>query len=140
MVKNLSAIQQTQIWFLGWEDTLEKGMATHSIFLPGEFHGQRSLVGYSPWGCIQLDTTEWYCFGSDTPKYLFRILNLQLPIIDWHKLNHMYLEFINLVSFTSYRILEKKQRHVYIGIIGFFFFLTGKLIISSLHTWLTVSS
>ena len=25
---------------------------------PGESQGQRSLVGYSPWGCIELDTTE----------------------------------------------------------------------------------
>ena len=30
-----------------WEDLLEKGMATHSVFLPGEFNGQRSLEGYS---------------------------------------------------------------------------------------------
>ena len=29
------------------------------VFLPGESHGQRSLVGYSPWGCKELDTTEW---------------------------------------------------------------------------------
>ena len=29
------------------------------VFLPGEFHGQRSLAGYSPWGCKELDTTEW---------------------------------------------------------------------------------
>jgi len=28
------------------------------IFLPGEFHGQRNLVGYIPWGCKELDTTE----------------------------------------------------------------------------------
>ena len=28
------------------------------VFLPGEFHGQRSLVGYSPWGRKELDTTE----------------------------------------------------------------------------------
>ena len=28
------------------------------IFLPGESHGQRSLAGYSPWGCKELDTTE----------------------------------------------------------------------------------
>ena len=28
------------------------------VFLPGEFHGQRSLVGYSPWGCKELDTSE----------------------------------------------------------------------------------
>ena len=28
------------------------------VFLPGEFHRQRSLVGYSSWGCTELDTTE----------------------------------------------------------------------------------
>ena len=28
------------------------------VFLSGEFHGQRSLVGYSPWGCKESDTTE----------------------------------------------------------------------------------
>ena len=33
-------------------------MATHPVFLPGKSHGQRSLVGYSPWGCKELDTTE----------------------------------------------------------------------------------
>ena len=29
------------------------------VFLPGEVHGQRSLVGYSPWGGKELDMTEW---------------------------------------------------------------------------------
>ena len=33
---------------MGWEDPLEEEMATHSTFMPGESHGQRSLVGYSP--------------------------------------------------------------------------------------------
>ena len=28
------------------------------VFLPGEFHGQKSLVGYNPWGHKELDTTE----------------------------------------------------------------------------------
>ena len=42
----------------GWEDPLEKGMATIPKFLPGEFHGQSSLAGYSPWGHKELDTTE----------------------------------------------------------------------------------
>ena len=53
VVKNLSAdagVPETQVRFLGWEDPLEKEMATYSIFLPGKFHGQRSLAGYSPWG------------------------------------------------------------------------------------------
>ena len=29
-----------------------------AVFLPGESHGQRSLVGYSTWGCTESDTTE----------------------------------------------------------------------------------
>ena len=29
------------------------------VFLPGKFYGQRSLAGYSPWSCKELDTTEW---------------------------------------------------------------------------------
>ena len=41
----------------GHEEPLEKGMTTDSS-MPGEFHGQRSLVGYSPWGCKVLDMTE----------------------------------------------------------------------------------
>ena len=35
---------------LGWEDPLEKRMATRPVLSPGEFHGQRSLAGSSPWG------------------------------------------------------------------------------------------
>ena len=50
VVKNPSAKQETQVWSLGWEDSLEREMATHSIFLPGKSHGQRSMEGYSPWG------------------------------------------------------------------------------------------
>ena len=46
-VKNLPALQEAQIQFLGQEDPLEKGLAAHSSILPGESHGQRSLGGYS---------------------------------------------------------------------------------------------
>ena len=48
-VKNPPAMQERQVQSLGWEDPL-KGRAPHSVFLPGESHGQRSLVGYSPGG------------------------------------------------------------------------------------------
>ena len=74
-VNNLPAMQETGVQFLGWEDPLEKGMATHyriiyffieaqllyqitSVFLPKEFHGQRILAGYNPWGHQELETTE----------------------------------------------------------------------------------
>ena len=58
MVKSLPAMQETWIQSLGWEDPLEEEMATHSSILAGEFHGQRSLLGYSPWGGKQSDNTE----------------------------------------------------------------------------------
>ena len=48
-VKNLPAMQETCVRFLDRQELLEKGMQPTPVFLPGEFHGQRSLVGYSPW-------------------------------------------------------------------------------------------
>ena len=41
----------------GWKDPLSKGMATTTVFLPREFHVQRSQVGYSPWGRKESDMT-----------------------------------------------------------------------------------
>ena len=58
MVKNLPAMQETRVQSLSWEDSLEKGMATTPVFFPREFHGQRSLAGYSPWGCKESDPIE----------------------------------------------------------------------------------
>ena len=58
MVKNLPAMQETRDKFLSREDPLEEAMATHSIILAGESHGQRSLEGCSLRGCKELDTTE----------------------------------------------------------------------------------
>ena len=50
MVKNLPTMQDTRVQFLGREDLLEEEMATHSSILAWRIHGQRGLVGYSPWG------------------------------------------------------------------------------------------
>ena len=58
-VKNLPAMQETWVRYLGWEDTLEKETATQSSILARRIHGQRSLAGYSPWSCKESDTTEW---------------------------------------------------------------------------------
>ena len=54
-VKILCAKQESQVQSLGQEDLLEKGRLPTPVFLPGEFQGQRSLVGCSPWGCKELD-------------------------------------------------------------------------------------
>ena len=48
IVKNLPAVQEAWVPSLGWEDPLEKGMATHFVFLTGKSHRQRMLAGYSP--------------------------------------------------------------------------------------------
>ena len=47
-----------QVQPLGWEDPLEEGMATTAVFLPGESQGQRSLVGYSSWGCKETGLSD----------------------------------------------------------------------------------
>ena len=54
LVKYLPAILETWVQSLGWEDALEKEMATHSSILPGESHVQRSLAGCSPWSHKEL--------------------------------------------------------------------------------------
>ena len=93
LVKNLPAMQETWVRFLGWEDPLEKGKAAQTVKrlptmreagfnpwvgkipwrrkwqptpvpLPGKSHGQKILVGYSPWGLKELDTTEQLHFLS----------------------------------------------------------------------------
>ena len=59
MVKNLPAMQETQ--FDPWIMTIpwRSEWLPTPVFLPGEFHGQRSLADYSPWGPKESDTTEW---------------------------------------------------------------------------------
>ena len=48
VVKNLP-MQETLVGFLGWENPLEEGLATHYTILAVKLHGQRSLAGYIPW-------------------------------------------------------------------------------------------
>ena len=63
MVKCLSTMQETRVQSLGWEEPLEKEMAIHSRTIVWKSHGQKSLVGYSPWGRKESDMTErlHYC-------------------------------------------------------------------------------
>ena len=57
-VENLLAIQEPRVRSLGREDLLEEEMQPTPGFLPGESYGSRTLVGYSPWGRKESDTTE----------------------------------------------------------------------------------
>ena len=50
------------LWRRKWQPTL--------VFLPGKFHGWRILIGYSPWGHKESDTTEWLHFHFVNREYI----------------------------------------------------------------------
>ena len=51
-------MQETRARSLDQEDPRRRKWQPTPVFLPGKSHGQRSLVGYSPWGHKELDMTE----------------------------------------------------------------------------------
>ena len=59
----MQEMQETRVRALGWGDPLEKAWQPTSVFLPGKFHAQRSLVCYSPWDCKASWTwlIDWVC-------------------------------------------------------------------------------
>ena len=73
--------KETQVQFLGPEDALDRKWQPTRVFLPGKFHGQRSLAGYSPWAHKVSDTTEY------THTYKEKINNLGLVLSKKFKLS-----------------------------------------------------
>ena len=79
---------ETWVWSLGWEDPLEKEWLPISIFFPGEFHGQRSLVSYS-----LRDRKELYGHDRVTTLYLsrnwrcFPFQNIPPPLFPFRHIN-----------------------------------------------------
>ena len=76
MVKNLPAVQETQVNSWVGKILWRREQQPTPVFLPREFGGQRSLAGYSPWDHKETDTTEWlivwckyysYGEGNGTP-------------------------------------------------------------------------
>jgi len=57
-VKISLAVQETWVQSLGQENPWRRAWQPTLVFLPGESHGQKSLVGYSPWGRKELDRTK----------------------------------------------------------------------------------
>ena len=64
MVKRLPTMWENRVQSLGREDPLEKEMAIHPSIDAGKSQRSRSLVGYSPWGRKESDTTERLLFTS----------------------------------------------------------------------------
>ena len=57
-IKRLPTMQETGVPSLGQEDPLEEEFQPIAVLWPGKSHGPRSLVGYSPWGLKESDTTK----------------------------------------------------------------------------------
>ena len=63
-VKCLPTMQETWVQSLGWEDPWRRQWHPTPVLLPGKSHGWRILVGYSPWGGKESNTTERLHFTS----------------------------------------------------------------------------
>ena len=74
-------------WRRKWQPT--------PIFLPGKSHGQRSLVGYSPWGHKELDTTEWLHLNLIYEKDIIWYMSL------WKEYLNIYIYHVS-VQFSSF--------------------------------------
>ena len=105
MIKNPPEMQETWVGSLGWVGKIpwRRGWLPTPVFLPGESHGWRSLVGYSPWGCKESDITEQlhftsciklgqyiHTFKGYNVKYRIYILNVYFySIIIYHLINFL---------------------------------------------------
>ena len=65
MVKNLPAMQETQVQSQGWEASLKKGMATHSIILVWRIPWTEDPGGGNPWGT----KIQFLLLGSNEHKH-----------------------------------------------------------------------
>ena len=81
-------------------------------FLPGEFHGQRSLGSYSPWGCKELDATEWLnsqhstayicmteqlCYTPETLSIYCIPIKIFLEYTNWQWLSNLSKVYFSVV-------------------------------------------
>ena len=114
IVKNLPEMWEIWVgkilWKREWLHTL--------VFLPGEFHGQRSLAIYSPWGGKESDMTEWLHFHFHFIPYkldqLIRSIRRYSPIL-------AFQDFMQLFSFT-YLSLSWVCKFNHISFVSFYFF------------------
>ena len=91
VVKHLPAMWKTWVRSLSWDDSPGEGNGNlPQYILPGEFHGQRSLVGYSPWSHKDSGLTEWLTYTCTIYSFCLAFLLLSLNkcqqyFIYWNK-------------------------------------------------------
>ena len=114
-------MQETWVRSLGWENLLEKGKATHSSILPGEFHGL-----CSPWGHKESDSTERLSLSLSTFSRLFqlfifpRILGSVCEVLQKKKTWHLDRDYTNYIHqfveychFNNLNLLTHKRGYLF---------------------------
>ena len=98
------------LWRRKWQPTL--------VLLLGKFHGWRSLVGCSPWGRKESDTTEWHHFlffflfscvriwsRSKSPKWLFLLFMPLLSLLIFSAPSISFWKFVKICSYSGWLVL-----------------------------------
>ena len=136
MVKNLPAVWETWVRWLGWEDPLEKGKVTHSSILVWRI----PWIVYSPWICKELDTIERLSLS-----YSIRVKGLEwlLPLPFPNSIHSFILSIIGKQRQKSvkfqfpcelWRWVGTRMTHLanLINRISLWFFLLAELIVHSI--------
>ena len=92
MVKDLPAMQETQIQSLGWEDTLEKKMVTHSSIPAWRIPWTEESGGLQCVHCKQSDTTERLSLSL---SHIVQIASFQEAL---HSLSHLTVSLLLIFS------------------------------------------
>ena len=86
-------------WRRKWQPT--------PISLPGESHGQKSLVGYSPWVCKESDTTEW--LSTHDPELKTKLVTM--TVVVWSKEFSRNHTIVWNYEFCFYKLPLNLKRH-----------------------------
>ena len=98
MVKCLPTMWETWVRSLGWEDPLEKEMATHSSTLAWKIPWMEKPVGYGPWCCKESDTTKRLYFTSSKVQYVVDFINVLYELVKFSiSMNAVFCTYILLL-------------------------------------------
>ena len=107
-------MQETWVWSLVEKIPWRREWLSIPVFLPEKFHEQRRLVGYSPWGHKELDTTEWLAYTAT---------NLDSVWLGWYRESLFQIGTKWILCFQILRIASSLNVYCILYTSSFFFFL-----------------
>ena len=109
-VKNLPAMQETQVSSWVRKISWRREWLPTPVFLPGEFHGQKSLAGYSSWSCKELDTIEQLTLSlSSSMVEICAFMYFLAFLLYYYFLCSFIFEIMSCNS-ASYKKRERRKR------------------------------